>query len=781
MKKNIRKRSKKTIILLISIISAVVVTATALVLSVLLTKKSTEIETKIILNAFNCNAKVSVDAQLYQGIKNSALPFLDSLEGEQFTSINTFKEDEKKQVELHHDIVQIKNTKTVLTEGEILNTSFIKYTLNFESNESGIFRVSVPNFKTEENVVTAVKFNLPENVFMRYDNTFDVIHANNVTFETVPEFSGIAVSKASIEIVVALNSADVALEKVIELPINIYGITESDLYLENDVYGVSKDITQTESTWTKIAANKDVKTSLANKISMSAIQTSKLKKDAYDDVPVFKDINIVNVDFKTGEKIGFLNNAEYAPYFEWYGKEVTLPAGFKLASGRVLSQEETFEVDVYTVYPEHYVKRWRIGNIEYIALSENYFAGSVYIEEYLRGTFEASRDRINGKYVLRSYALAKIHASEPLADFMELAENTSMKKMTIDAGKKVSWFGGDVLTFNDDGKIITVNGIEVSFEDYLYVNKYTKESIEFKSTLTYNVKGVLTQILTANSLSGKLSEYSVAWDAEQKCYVYKDAKQMSAGITDWHVFDYNCLYLVKYADWNSQDKVGLGQTTNPAQSDTGVIGYIKPEDGSVDIYSEYNSKGSHEFLIDHAKGKIRDGYVGLASRTSVWCLGLNNPWGNSWELISGIYATDEDTDKNGKPDYAQLYVCYDPEKYAAPGKTITKEIKSGLEGYTKLGFAMSSTNGWYRYFGMDDKNQLITVPELGSPRLGSKNKRQGVSADFYSSNQEEVCMFLYGGNFLLGGRDDKAGINCFHFGKPINMISADIACRILVY
>ena len=47
MKKNIRKRSKKTIILLISIISAVVVTATALVLSVLLTKKSTEIEWSI--------------------------------------------------------------------------------------------------------------------------------------------------------------------------------------------------------------------------------------------------------------------------------------------------------------------------------------------------------------------------------------------------------------------------------------------------------------------------------------------------------------------------------------------------------------------------------------------------------------------------------------------------------------------------------------------------------------------------------------------------------------
>lgn len=117
------------------------------------------------------------------------------------------------------------------------------------------------------------------------------------------------------------------------------------------------------------------------------------------------------------------------------------------------------------------------------------------------------------------------------------------------------------------------------------------------------------------------------------------------------------LYLVEFADWDSQKKMGQG-IVNDADS---------------------HKTGETDSMVYHT-GRA----AGTDGKTAVQYRGIENPWGNVLEFVDGINF------KNYAP-----YICTDPTKYAddiTTNYTITG-VSLGGNGWTK-GLGLSTNFPW---------------------------------------------------------------------------------------
>lgn len=137
------------------------------------------------------------------------------------------------------------------------------------------------------------------------------------------------------------------------------------------------------------------------------------------------------------------------------------------------------------------------------------------------------------------------------------------------------------------------------------------------------------------------------------------ARNMASGfqlrdIAAWCAYD--LLYLVEYADFNSQEKIGPGIVNDTAAHKTGET----------------------DAMVYHT-GRANSG-----DNAAVQYRGIENPWGNVWEWIDGINSS------NDRP-----YICINPEQYA--DDTTANYTLSGVtlpaSGYIK-GLGFSSTFPW---------------------------------------------------------------------------------------
>lgn len=120
---------------------------------------------------------------------------------------------------------------------------------------------------------------------------------------------------------------------------------------------------------------------------------------------------------------------------------------------------------------------------------------------------------------------------------------------------------------------------------------------------------------------------------------------------------YDLLYLVEYADWDSQKKIGPGIVNDTAAHKTGET----------------------DSMVYHT-GRA----AGTDGKTAVQYRGIENPWGNVLEFVDGINF------KNYAP-----YICTDPTKYAddiTTNYTITG-VSLGGNGWTK-GLGLSTNFPW---------------------------------------------------------------------------------------
>ena len=588
---------------------------------------------------------------------------------------------------------------------------------------------------------------------------------------------------------------------------------------------IFQPINQEDPSWTKIGYNATLN---ANAVKIESNSLSDLAsmltdedqdgnpdgvtytEDDYYTAPVYRKIDNVNVDINTGEIIGKLSDPNYP--FEWYGREITLPEGYTLASGRTLTEEETFTVDVYTYYPEMYVLRYVQDNVQYISIAETSeaFEGEnisipegvspVYVKEWYTATFEATifnpdKSVAQNKYgiIPRSY----IYDYSPLTP------------------ESVKYFQDYYYFEKLDGSINSSNtyGQNLSGRDDSNASPSQEQMLEWAHNLT------------------------LAWQNSTLDSRYKVSRGVQG--ENYTAFIYNLLYLVKYADNNSQEMVGSGNilthnryiasetmvtsesgaiiNTSAAndlnlrcesQKGGGTIGvYNSSEQGTAEYtlvdgayrlsQNGYNAAGmnygynssfiytdasgvthkdglyTNQFLTQHMatnegeKRVLRDGYVGSDTYTSVFCLGSANPWGNAWTWIFGSAVISDGTD-------LWAYINFNDYEYGTSDTWIT-DTQSGYEnndsrllanGYSKMSYALQNVSEkYYNYLGTSTSTSIAGIESLiGLPAVDSDTATYvtitGLCDWYYCRNETTLTFAILRGASTHNGYG--AGIFCFN-------------------
>lgn len=140
----------------------------------------------------------------------------------------------------------------------------------------------------------------------------------------------------------------------------------------------------------------------------------------------------------------------------------------------------------------------------------------------------------------------------------------------------------------------------------------------------------------------------------------------------YHLYDFATycaiiwLYIVEFADWNSQSKIGSGHVSSSAASISGRTDSMTYHTGRTNI-------------------------DGAENQCNVQYRWIENLWGNVYQWVDGFNA-------NG----AEVYYCTDPSKYADDTTT----------GYTKIGTLPAS--GWIKDLTVTDNGLLIPKTTGGS-------------------------------------------------------------------
>ena len=195
----------------------------------------------------------------------------------------------------------------------------------------------------------------------------------------------------------------------------------------------------------------------------------------------------------------------------------------------------------------------------------------------------------------------------------------------------------------------------------------------------------------------------------------------------WALYDYASwcavwlLYLIEYADWNSQSKIGRGW---------------------VDGHSSAISCGGTDSMVYHT-GRAS----GSDGSTAVQYRHIENPWGNINEWIDGI-------NFNG----SSVYVCTDISKYADDTTTNYTNIgtKAQSDGYISS-FEHPSTSPWSFYPTETRGGETTYIPDYA----------------YYGSGWRVLCV---GGYWNLGSI---AGLFYFLADYSSSYSYSDVGARLL--
>ncbi|MCR5553200.1 MAG: hypothetical protein K6F08_00415 [bacterium] len=523
-------------------------------------------------------------------------------------------------------------------------------------------------------------------------------------------------------------------------------------YTSNNILSVYQTLNSSDPAWTKYGYNAML-TATATKVednSLSNLYTYLRDADSdgnanitfgQDDyaafAPVYKDIDIVNVDIATGEIIGKLSDLDYE--FEWFGREITLEEGTELASGRVLTADETFEVDVYTYYPTMYVRRWVVGDRQWLSVSDEEFVGSVEVPEFYTATFESTIFNPDYSVATNSYGI--------------IARSYVTERCPV-SGESVAY-------------------MQSHYNYGTYTGSTASATQDFFLQLTSN----LTQ---AWANSGLASQYRTVAGAQGE---------------NWVSFIPNLLYIIKYGNNNLQSLVGKGNVEtydayknkkirdyngtqvsvgsaanayiestigsgsigvrNSGQANTATYdsaNHYKMSDtgynagginyGYNSLYTNENDKQglyTHQFLT-YSNGERRyllDGYVGSDGYTSVFCLGQCNPWGNIWKWIFGVAVLYDGSNVNA-------YVNFDNYDYSSPttswqtanattGYVANNNELLNTRNYSKLSYYLFKSNNYARYLGTSliSNNPLEMLVGIHTKASSTGTEISGLCDYFY--------------------------------------------------
>lgn len=190
----------------------------------------------------------------------------------------------------------------------------------------------------------------------------------------------------------------------------------------------------------------------------------------------------------------------------------------------------------------------------------------------------------------------------------------------------------------------------------------------------------------------------------------------------WHMYDFATycaiifLYIVEFADWNCQSKIGPGRTEQ----------------------SEKSNNGRTDKMVYHT-GKESTG-----NTPSVQYRWIENLWGNVYQWVDGFNA-------NG----TTAYYCTDPSKYADDTAT----------GYTNIGTLPA--DGWIKDLTVTDNGLLIPKNTGGSETT--------YIPDYANSSSGWRVLFV-GGDWSYGSH---AGLLCFSAGNASSSSGSNVSARLL--
>ena len=167
------------------------------------------------------------------------------------------------------------------------------------------------------------------------------------------------------------------------------------------------------------------------------------------------------------------------------------------------------------------------------------------------------------------------------------------------------------------------------------------------------------------------------------------------GILDYHIFLISLLYIVEYADYNSQNKLGKGNINNTAALTSGGCDSLGMKSGCL----------------------VNDG------KHSVIYRGTEDIYGNIWQFIDGLNVKDH-----------IAYVSYNSSDYA---------VDKFDGSYKQVGYTTSNTNGWVKELGYDNNNPLIGLPTVIG---GSENTY--ITDHYYQHPGNRIARF--GGYYVDG-------------------------------
>ena len=283
----------------------------------------------------------------------------------------------------------------------------------------------------------------------------------------------------------------------------------------------------------------------------------------------------------------------------------------------------------------------------------------------------------------------------PWSDIITCNYNNTSKKI-------VAYYGDANFSFTgSNGQVLTII-------PEFYYKRYVSDGYEYVLISKDNLDGfvksdkfMIGRYTMSGSSSGVFSRSGYSPLVNTTIANFRQyAKNLGSGWQqlDWHYFILQMLYLVEYADYNAQSKLGAGFTN---ANNTGAI-----KSGGCD------------------KLGMKSGSAAGNDTSSVIYRGVEDIFGNVWQFVDGININNY-----------QAYINYNPNTYAS-------DVFTG--DYQKLGYVNNSTSGSYvTGLGYDPKHPLVA---LATDVGGSSST---YTTDYYwCANEKRIA--LVGGRWLRG-------------------------------
>jgi len=341
-------------------------------------------------------------------------------------------------------------------------------------------------------------------------------------------------------------------------------------------------------------------------------------------------------------------------------------------------------------------KSWNVNSVEE-ALNELHDkykdTGNGYGVRRRLDSISSAWERVGASIGLEAHAQVGNHSVKndfdsiyPWSDIISYNYDTDTKQIT-------AYYGEENFTFTPTGNVEVLTRIPEFYYrryqddtyEYIYISKTQQEgyikSEEF-SVGRYTMSGNSTRV---HSRSGS-SPFTNTTITNYRNYARNLGEEF--GQLDYHYFILQLLYLVEYADYNSQNKLGLGYTN---ASNTAPI-----KSGGCDMLG------------------MKSGSVDGTDNSSMIYRGIEDIFGNIWQFVDGINVKDY-----------QAYICYDKNQY---------EVDKFDGCYQPLGYVNAKTaDNWISKLGYDPNNSLIALP-IETNKNSTPYLTNSYITDSYGSN-----------------------------------------------